>query len=201
MYTDTPRPGDGKDRWRRWVLNGRSAVPPGQREREAADLARIVAADGLPCPVEGRTVCAYVPFGTEPGSLALLDTLRASGARVLLPVTGPPGPLHWGEFTGGADLRAGRFGLHEPAGPVHPAERITGAALVLVPALAVDRSGVRLGRGAGYYDRTLVHAGSDTVLAAVVRDDEVVPQLPADSHDVRVGWALTPSGTVRLQAG
>ncbi|MDG3012233.1 5-formyltetrahydrofolate cyclo-ligase [Rhodococcus sp. D2-41] len=201
MYTDPPRPDDGKTPWREWALQGRGAVPAQQREREATELARIVAAGALPCAVGGRTVCAYVPSGTEPGSLALLDALRSAGARVLLPVTGPPGPLQWGEFSGATGLRAGRFGLREPVGPPLAPEQVAEAALVLVPALAVDRGGVRLGRGAGYYDRTLVHAGPGTVLMAVVRDDEVVPELPADRHDIRVGWALTPSGPVRLAPG
>ncbi|MGW4356722.1 5-formyltetrahydrofolate cyclo-ligase, partial [Nocardia sp. NPDC004582] len=141
----------------------------------------------------GGWVCAYVPVGAEPGSLALLDALRAAGARVLLPVTGEPGPLTWAEYTGPGGLRRGRFGLREPDGdPV--TDGISAASTILVPALAVDRRGVRLGRGAGYYDRSLNAARADARLIAVVRDDELVDRLPEEPHDHRMGWALTPFG-------
>ncbi|MFZ0875798.1 MAG: 5-formyltetrahydrofolate cyclo-ligase, partial [Pseudonocardiaceae bacterium] len=65
--------------------------------------------------------------------------------------------------------------------------------LVLVPALAVDRTGVRLGRGGGHYDRTLPLATPGTPLVAIVRDDEVLAALPAQPHDVPVTAALTPA--------
>jgi 5-formyltetrahydrofolate cyclo-ligase len=69
--------------------------------------------------------------------------------------------------------------------------------LVLVPALAVDHSGVRLGKGGGYYDRALSLSTGPVV--AVVRDEEFVPSLPAEPHDVRVDAVLTPGrGVVRL---
>lgn len=141
-------------------------------------------------------ICAYVPVGGEPGSVAMLDALRAGGARVLLPVTGEPGALAWAEYTGEEALRRGRFGLREPSGAI-----VTGgierARVVLVPAVAVDRRGVRLGRGAGYYDRSLGACRAGVRLVAVVRDDEVVAELPEEAHDHRMGWALTPFGGLR----
>jgi 5-formyltetrahydrofolate cyclo-ligase len=66
--------------------------------------------------------------------------------------------------------------------------------VVVVPALAVDRRGVRLGRGGGYYDRALVHARADAVLVALVFDDELVDELPAEEHDRLVTAVVTPSG-------
>ncbi len=68
------------------------------------------------------------------------------------------------------------------------------ASVILVPALAVDRAGVRLGRGAGFYDRSLPLADAAARLIAVVRDDELVDRLPAEPHDVRMTHALTPRG-------
>ncbi len=64
--------------------------------------------------------------------------------------------------------------------------------MVFVPALAVDRAGVRLGRGAGFYDRSLPLADPAARLVAVVRDDELVDEIPAEPHDVRMTHALTP---------
>ena len=73
------------------------------------------------------------------------------------------------------------------------------ASAVLVPALAVDRRGVRLGRGGGYYDRSLALCRPGTRLIAVVRDDEIVEELPSEAHDVRMTHALTPrQGVIAL---
>ncbi|ROP38591.1 5-formyltetrahydrofolate cyclo-ligase [Saccharothrix texasensis] len=142
----------------------------------------------------GETVCAYVASAVEPGSLAMVEALRAHGLRVLLPVVVGDG-LDWAAYDG--RLRAGAFGLREPEGALLGAEAVGSAALVLVPALAVDRSGVRLGKGGGYYDRVLRLATGPVV--AVVRDEEFVPSLPAEPHDVRVDAVLTPArGVVRL---
>ena len=88
----------------------------------------------------------------------------------------------------------GRFGLLEPAGPRLGPGALAAADVVVVPALAVDRRGARLGRGRGYYDRALAHARPGAVLVAVVFDDELVDALPAEPHDRRVSAVVTPSG-------
>ncbi|MCV7419305.1 5-formyltetrahydrofolate cyclo-ligase [Mycobacterium yunnanensis] len=180
------------------ILSARRAVPDAVRRAEADHLRRHLA--GL--AGAGDTVCAYVPVGSEPGSVAMLDDLVDGGARVLLPVArvdeaGHPLPLSWGEYRG--DLVAARFGLREPPAPHLPAETVASASTVVIPALAVDRIGNRLGRGAGFYDRTLAMAGPTTRLVAMVRDDELVQALPADPHDVPMTHALTPgNGLVEL---
>lgn len=188
---DTP----GKQDWRSRVLAERASVSRAQRDSEAARLASHVV--GL--VTAGSTVCAYFPVGREPGSPAMLDALRGHGAHVLLPIARDPGPLSWATYNGPDDLVRAPYGLREPSGPAQPPEAIGTAAVVLLPALAVDRRGVRLGRGAGFYDRTLDLAAADARLVAVVRDSEVVDELPEDPHDRRVDWALTPGhGPVRL---
>lgn len=187
-------PGDrSKYAWREHVLTSRAQVDPATHASEAAALAAAAAT----LTGAGVTVCAYVPVRGEPGSLTMLDALNVPGATVLLPVTGAPGPLRWGRYTGPESLREARFGLLEPDGPDLPPETVATAGVVLVPALAVDRRGVRLGRGAGYYDRTLGAAGPDTRLVAVVRDAEFVDHLPEEPHDRRMGWVLTPAGGLR----
>jgi 5-formyltetrahydrofolate cyclo-ligase len=143
----------------------------------------------------GQTVCAYVPVGSEPGSPAMLDVLAGLG-RVLLPVaredeSGVPLQLQWGAYRVGGLVDA-RFGLREPEPPWLGVDAIAAAAVILVPALAVDRTGVRLGRGAGFYDRSLGLADPAAMLVAVVRDDELVDRLPGEDHDVPVTHALTP---------
>lgn len=174
------------------ILAARRSVTPQTRSAEADALAAH-----LPAVIDpGQTVCAYVPVGSEPGSLGLIDALVRVDVVVLLPVArqnsaGTPLPLQWGRYRQG-ELVDAPFGLREPPPPWLPADAVAGAAVVLVPALAVDRHGVRLGRGAGFYDRTLSLADPSAALVAVVRDDELVAHLPAEPHDVRMTHALTP---------
>jgi 5-formyltetrahydrofolate cyclo-ligase len=184
-----------KAEWRARLTAERASVAPERHAEEASALA------GHAMRLPGNTVCGYVPFRSEPGSITLLDALRERGARVLLPVIPPvPGPLDWAEYTGAERLAAGRLrGVLEPCGPPLGVTALATADLVLLPALGADHHGVRLGRGAGYYDRSLVFASPATELVAVVRDSELVERLPAQAHDVPMTGALTPGqGLVRL---
>lgn len=188
-----------KTQVRATIVAARRSLSEQQRAVEAAALARYLASLVAP----GTTLCAYVPVGSEPGSLPALDVLHAAGVIVLLPVArnaadGTPLPLRWGRYRPGA-LVAAPFGLREPAPPWSPPESVASAATVLIPALAVDRHGTRLGRGAGFYDRTLRLADPAARLVAVVRDDEVVEALTAEDHDVPMTHALTPGrGLIEL---
>lgn len=144
----------------------------------------------------GSTVCAYVPVGAEPGSIEMLDMLLRRSARVLLPVArttadDTPMRLRWGEYRRGALVTA-RWGVLEPPEPWLPESTLAEAGVVIVPALAVDRRGVRLGRGRGFYDRSLDGRNPQARVIAVVRDEEFVDELPAEPHDVPMTHALTP---------
>jgi 5-formyltetrahydrofolate cyclo-ligase len=181
-----------KARHREALLAARRAVPDAVRAADALALTDHLGEIVVP----GDTVCAYLPVGAEPGSPQLVDRLHERCARVLLPVTrfgadGDPLPLLWGVYVPGA-LVVAQFGLREPAEPWLPSSTVAEADMVLVPALAVDRNGVRLGRGGGFYDRSLVLCRPGARLVAVVRDDEVVDELPSEPHDVRMTHALTP---------
>lgn len=193
----------GKSALRKQLLAARRAVADDVRADDARALQRHL--DEL--VVAGVTVCAYVPVGTEPGSIAMLDGLLRRGVRVLLPVARTSGAgqdvplaLMWGQYRSGS-LVTTQFGLLEPPQPWLPASTLAEAMLVLVPALAVDRRGVRLGRGTGFYDRSLPLRGPDTQLVAVIRDTELVDELPVEPHDVPVTHALTPGrGVIALDA-
>ena len=184
---------------RQRLLAARRSVSDGARADEARSLA-----DHVNAVVDsGGTVCAYVPVGAEPGSIEMLEVLLQRANRVLLPVArttadNSPVALQWGEYRPG-QLVAARFGLLEPAGPWLPATALAEASVVLVPALAVDRTGVRLGRGRGFYDRTLVSRNPHARLVAVIRDEELLDELPHEPHDVPMTHALTPGrGLVEL---
>jgi 5-formyltetrahydrofolate cyclo-ligase len=190
----------GKAALRERLLAGRRSVSDDARAQEARSLAAHIEALTIN---GGHTVCAYVPVAAEPGSIEMLDVLLRQADRVLLPVTRTTGDdsamaLLWGEYQPG-QLVTARFGLLEPAGPWLPATALADASVVFVPALAVDRTGARLGRGGGFYDRTLVLRNPEACLIAVVRDDELLDEVPHEPHDVPMTHALTPrQGLVEL---
>lgn len=180
------------------LSSARRALPPSVRAERAQAITRsalTVAAEA------GGPICAYFPVGVEPGSSDLVDALVGAGHEVLLPVVpAERGPLEWAVYRGPHDLAAGPLGLREPAGPRRGPAAIGTARLVLVPGLAADPHGRRLGRGAGYYDRTLGFATPGTPLVVVLYDEEVLPEVPAEQHDHAVTGILTP-GTGRRWLG
>ncbi|GHE98939.1 5-formyltetrahydrofolate cyclo-ligase [Streptomyces werraensis] len=170
----------------------------------AAALARRALA--LPELAGARTVAAYVSVGSEPGTPALLDALRARGVRVLLPALLPDNDLAWGVYRGPDSLLPARHGggrmtLLEPAGERLGPDAVTEADAVLLPGLSVDARGMRLGRGGGSYDRVLARLERARVRPALVvllYDWEVVERVPAEPHDRPVDAVVTPSGVRRF---
>jgi 5-formyltetrahydrofolate cyclo-ligase len=178
-----------KDELRDFLLSRRRARTAAERAA-AADAV----ADALLRRLDGvRTLAAFVPDPDEPGTGRLPAAYAETGARLLLPVIPPSGrTLDWAVYTG--ELEPGRFGLAHPVGPRLGPAAIGEADAVVVPALAVDHCGYRLGRGGGYYDRALVHARPDAVLVTTVFDDERMAELPREVHDRPVTAVVTPSG-------
>ena len=182
--------GVDKSELRRVVRARRAAVSRETRaERDHAILGHL---GGI--VTAGMVVCAYVPDDDEAGGPGLLTTLSRSGARVLLPVPPEVGPLGWAAYTGPADLVRGRFGIPVPSAAPGPPELIAGADLVVVPAVAVDRLGNRLGRGGGYYDRSLELAGPRPRLLALVDAENLVDSVPVERHDRPVDAVVTEDG-------
>lgn len=140
-------------------------------------------------------VAGYVPVSGEPGGADLPEALRAAlpaPVRLLLPVLRPDLDLDWAEYAGPHSLVSGPRGLREPVGGRLGPAAVATADLVVVPALAVDRRGMRLGRGGGSYDRAL--ARLDSVLTvALLHDGELVGRVPAEPHDRPVRAAIAPS--------
>lgn len=148
-------------------------------------------------------VCAYISTGAEPPTGALLEALADAGYAVHVPVCEPGHQLSWTPWHPGAELVRSHFApVMEPSGPRLSFDRLDSVRAILVPALAADRSGVRLGQGGGYYDRFL--AGTAPVpVAAVVHDHEALAAglLPHDSLDVPVDCLVTPAGHLLVGAG
>lgn len=191
--------GSAKALRRRELLAVRTALTADDVRVNADRLAGRAA--GLAELAGARTVAAYVSVGREPGTRPLLQELRGRGVRVLLPVLLPDDDLDWAGYDGPDALaRAGR-GLLEPTGPRLGPAAVTGCDVVLLPGLAVDGRGMRLGRGGGSYDRVLARlaaAGADPALMVLLYDGEVPVEVPVEPHDRPVTAAVTPSAVHRF---
>jgi 5-formyltetrahydrofolate cyclo-ligase len=179
------------------VLTSRRRLGLARIGEAARDLANQLL--DLPEIRHAATVAAYVSVGNEPGTGPLLDALQTSGRRVLLPRLLPDGDLEWSRYAGPDSLqRAGR-GLLEPAGDLLGVDAIAGADAVLVPGLAVDARGYRLGRGGGSYDRALGRVPVGTFTCVLLYDGETGLVVPVEPHDRPVTAVATPSGITRLR--
>jgi 5-formyltetrahydrofolate cyclo-ligase len=160
----------------------------------AAGLEQAVGLGGI-LPAAGAAVAAFEATPSEPPTAELLALLAGRGLRVLVPASGPERrTLAWTEIAPvTCALPVPGF---EPTGAAVGPEALGECELVLVPALAVDRSGVRLGQGGGWYDRALRFADGGALRLAVCFADEVFAAgtLPAEPHDVLVHGALTAAG-------
>lgn len=179
---------------RRRLRAARSALGTAER----AETARALTEHLLRCAelAGARTVACYVSIGSEPGTGQLIDRLRAAGTRVLLPVLLGDNDLDWAEHDG--MFTVGRHGLHEPAGRRLGSDAIASADVVVVPALAVDRDGARLGRGGGSYDRGLARISPRTWTVTPLYRGEVLDRVPTEPHDLRMHAAVTPDGICRF---
>jgi 5-formyltetrahydrofolate cyclo-ligase len=167
---------------------GAAAIhPDGVADEKSALRARLLRVRPVGVPVDAgtllalpelraaRVVASYAPLRGEPDVRPVNEALLERGLRVVLPEVLPDRDLRFGDGSGGvadADID-----------------------VMLVPALAADRSGRRLGRGGGSYDRVLPRLRAFTV--AIVHADELLPRVPVEPHDARVDAVL--AGTVLLR--
>ena len=141
----------------------------------------------------GAVVSAFIAIGDETDPGPLLDRLRARGHTIVLPrVVGKNKPLDFHIHAAGAALVPGGFGLSEPSRDWPKAD----PDVLVVPLLAFDPAGYRLGYGAGFYDRTLARLRAErTVLAAgFAFSGQEVPHVPHHDGDERLDWVVTEIG-------
>jgi 5-formyltetrahydrofolate cyclo-ligase len=172
---------------RRLRQTRRDRLPDRDREAEATALADHVMA--LVDERTGSRVCrvaAFESLPTEPPTQLLVQRLTSAGYEVVVPVTLPDRDLDW--QVAGTTTPLGLNAIHD-------------SEIVLVPALAADSDGNRLGQGGGSYDRALARRRPDALLVVLLNDGELLSagEVPTEEHDIRVHVAVTPSGgAVRL---
>lgn len=142
----------------------------------------------LPQLIESRTVLIYYGIGIEPDTRQLTEKLWALGKTVAFPVCLPQRQMEARAVSSWEELIPGKFGIPQP-GDACPIIKKADIDLILVPALACDRQGYRLGQGAGYYDRYLSDYRGVTV--ALCGKDAMLPRVPREEHDKAVSILVT----------
>jgi 5-formyltetrahydrofolate cyclo-ligase len=175
---------------RRQQVAARAAMPDSIRN-EGGRLIRDHVLE-MPEVASAGTIAAYYSAGTEPDTRGLVFALWKRGSYVVLPVLLPDGDLDWASYEGPDSLAPGPRGVLQPVEPVRGTGTVARADVVLVPALAVDVRGRRLGRGGGSYDRALARVGPQVPTIALLYDSELLPSVPVEEHDQPVRAVARP---------
>ncbi|WP_243224670.1 5-formyltetrahydrofolate cyclo-ligase [Microbacterium sp. CIAB417] len=167
-------------------------------QREAAAVAIGERLDELIDSLGARSVSCFLSTTTEPGTREFVTRAVRRGIRVLLPVTRADGLLDWAVANDTDDVAEGLHGLPEPTGEVLGPIAVNDVDLMIIPAAAVDRTGMRLGWGRGYFDKTIGSMEKCPPVYAVIYDSEVLESLPREVHDQAVTGIVTPTRTLTL---
>jgi 5-formyltetrahydrofolate cyclo-ligase len=186
---------EAKAALRREAAVRRDALPADVR-REAAEA---IAARVFPRPIApGAVVSGFMPLKSEINPLPLMQKLSAAGARLALPrIVGRGSPLSMRVWEFGAALDRGQWGIREPRADAPE----VASDVLLVPLLAFDRAGYRLGYGAGYYDMTITRLRALKPVAAIGIAFAVqeVPKVPITPRDERLDLVLTEREVIDMR--
>jgi 5-formyltetrahydrofolate cyclo-ligase len=175
-----------------------------ERRRTMTSTERASTARALTTQLESLTesldvdfLAAYLSTPNEPGTRDFLNWACHRGIRVILPISRADGLLDWAPYDAN-DEAEDVAGMPTPTSEVLSPMTINDVGLILVPAATVDRSGMRMGWGQGYFDKTLGSMEKCPPVYAVIFDEELVDSVPSEVHDKRVNGVVTPSGVVRF---
>lgn len=187
-------PDDAEDRKRalRAELRQRRRVRTAT-EKTSADAALTTHLIALATQVRAGYIAAYLSTPDEPGTRDFLRWTAEQGIRVLLPVSREDGLLDWAPYDGESEDED-ILGMPTPTSELLGPIAINEVDLILVPAAAIDRSGMRMGWGRGYFDKTLGSMERCPPVYAVIFDDELVDSVPRERHDMPVNGVVTPAG-------
>ncbi|TFD71298.1 5-formyltetrahydrofolate cyclo-ligase [Cryobacterium gelidum] len=161
-------------------------------EREAATAGFTTNLQSLVLDLSARSISCYLSARNEPDTRPFLTWAMAEGIRVLFPISREDGLLDWTVGTGDEEFN-GISGMPEAVGTLLGPIAINDVDLIIVPAAAVDGSGLRMGWGRGYFDKTLGSMEKCPPVYAVVFDSEFVDAVPREVHDQPVNGLVTPT--------
>lgn len=146
--------------------------------------------------IGARSIAAYLPTQDEPNVRPFLVWASEQGIRILLPISRDDGLLDWAVLSDAE--QEGLHGMPEPVGDLLGPIAVNEVDLMLVPAAAVDRTGMRMGWGRGYFDRTLGSMDQCPPVYAVIFENELVDTVPTELHDKGVNGVVTPEGITHI---
>jgi 5-formyltetrahydrofolate cyclo-ligase len=149
-------------------------------------------------PVGGGRVAIYAPIPGEVGTVDIASAVRRSGGTVFYPLISKAGEMDFFPVESEDALVSGVFGIPAPPPIGGQCGVRDGFSLVVVPGLAFDRSGYRLGRGGGYYDRFLSRPVADRVVGLAF-SWQIVDEVPRDPWDIPVDAVVTEKGVIRVR--
>lgn len=168
-------------------------------ERSAAATAITQHLVDLASDLNVRSISAYLSLPDEPGTRDFVAWACEQDIRVLLPISREDGLLDWAPYDGN-DEDVDFLGLPAPTSELLGPIAINDVDLIVIPAAAVDRTGMRMGWGRGYFDKTLGSMEGCPPVYAVIFDDELVDAVPRERHDQPVNGVVTPSGIVSFSS-
>lgn len=176
-----------KNKMRELLVQKRRVMPTSERQMYSQQI--LDQLEQMTCFREAKTILLYYPIQNEVDVLPLVKKYKHE-KTLLFPVSHRRGmTVH--PYAGNEHMHRGKFGIPEPTTPAYDGE----IDLVIVPAVAFDAKGRRLGRGGGYYDR-FIKKLTHTVLVGVGYDFQLVDEVPAARHDQRVHRVILPSKTI-----
>ena len=183
---------------RRLARERRRGIEPEIRKRAGEFLARSFPFSH-PALSGARVVAGYLPLPVELSPVPLMAALHAAGRVVAVPA--------WDTAARGYVFQRWTPDALLAEGPMHVPQPVFGESVpfdsidaVLVPGLAFDRRGNRLGFGGGWYDRMLARCRPDAAFVGVAFDEQLFPAIPAEPHDIRVRWLATPGAVLTCLA-
>jgi 5-formyltetrahydrofolate cyclo-ligase len=175
-----------------------------ERRRTLTSAERVRATEAVTRNLESLTgslgvtsIAAYLSTPDEPSTREFLHWACDRGIRVLLPISREDGLLDWAPYDG-KDEDEDVFGMPTPTTEVLGPIAINQVDLIIVPAATVDRTGMRMGWGRGYFDKTLGSMERCPPVYAVIFDSELVDTVPSEVHDQRVNGVVTPGGITKF---
>lgn len=176
-----------------------------ERRQLLSDAQREAAASGITEQLNAlveqhgaKSISCFLSTITEPGTREFVSAAVKRGIRVLLPITRADGLLDWAVADGSDEFAEGLFGLSEPGGEVLGPIAVNEVDLMIIPAAAIDTTGMRMGWGRGYFDKTIGSMERCPPVYAVVYDTEILDSLPREVHDQPVSGIVTPTRTLTL---